>query len=158
MFLSIRMRHNETACLCQYYPSLSLFLFLSPSYPLSLKRIEDKVIMLRFSVRQEPFAVTGLLNVFLLRRGLCAVELQWTELLTRKKKRNASFELPAALIIYLVEIVLFVSHLQQQGGLLMNSGMTDRLRNSRVGPNVRIGTLSIHEQELELNWPCPTGC
>lgn len=110
MFLSIRMRHYETACLCQYYLSL----FLSPPYPLSLKRIGDKVIMLRFSVRQEPFAVTGLLNVFLLRWGLCAVEPQWTELLT-EKKRNAPFELPAALIIYLVEIVLFVSRQQQQG-------------------------------------------
>lgn len=83
MFLCIRMRHYETACLCQYYLSL----FLSPPYPLSLKRIGDKVIMLRFSVRQEPFAVTGLLNVFLLRWGLCAVEPQWTELLAGKKEK-----------------------------------------------------------------------
>lgn len=141
-----------------FVPVLPLSLSLSPPYPLSMKRIGDEVIMLRFSVRQEPFAVTGLLNVFLLRWGLCAVELQWTKLLMRKKKRNAPFELPAALIIYLVEIVLFVSHQQQQGGLLMNPGMTDRLENSRVGPNVRIGSISIHEQELKLNWPCPKGC
>lgn len=75
-----------------------------------------------------------------------------------EKKRNAPFELPAALIIYLVEIVLFVSHQQQQGGLLMNPGMTDHFEQSRVGPNVRIGSLSIHEHELELNRPRPTEC
>lgn len=70
-----------------FVPVLPLSLFLSPPYPLSLKRIGDKVIMLRFSVSQEPFAVTGLLNVFLLRWGLCAVELQWTDLLMRKKEK-----------------------------------------------------------------------
>lgn len=70
-----------------FVPVLPLSLFLSPPYPLSLKRIGDKVIMLHFSARQEPFAVTGLLNVFLLRWGLCAVEPQWTELLRRKKEK-----------------------------------------------------------------------
>lgn len=71
-----------------FVPVLPLSLSLSPPFPLSLKRIGDKVIMLRFSVRQEAFAVTGLLNVFLLRWGLCAVEPQWTELLVWKKREK----------------------------------------------------------------------
>lgn len=152
MFFSIRMRHYEIACLCQYYLSL----FLSPPYPLSLKRIGDKVIMLCFSVRQEPFAVTGLLNVFLLRWGLCAVEPQWTELLMRKKEKCSFWTTCSMNHLSCGNHVICISP-ATAGGLLMNPGMTDCLERSRVGPDVRIGFLSIHEQELQLNWPCFTG-
>lgn len=144
MFLSILMRRYETAYLC----------FLSLSYALYLKRIRDKVIMLRFSVRREPFAVMGLPNVFLLQWGLYAVEPQWTELLVRKKE-NASFELPAAWIIYLVEIVLFVSHRQQRVVLLVSPAITDRLENCRLGRNSKLKNglpFQIYELDLDMNW------
>lgn len=122
-------------------------LFLSPPYTLSLKWMGDKVIMLCFSVRQEPFAVMGLLNVFLLRWGLCALEPQWTELLTRKIEKCSFWTTCSMNHLSCGNRVICISP-ATAGGLLMNPGMTDCLERSRVGPDLA----SFSFMSRNYNW------